>query len=71
MIRGQEHLPCGDRLRELGPFSLEKRRLPEDLIAAFQDLVGPTRKLGRYFLPGQVATGEREMTLNWKRADLD
>jgi len=34
-------------------------------------LKGPTRKLGRYFLPGQVATGEREMTLNWKRADLD
>ena len=49
MIRGLEHLPCGDRLRELGPFSLEKRRLPEDLIAAFQGLVGPTGKLGRDF----------------------
>jgi len=52
------------QLTQLGLFSLQKRRLWSDLMAAFQYLEGPTRKLERDFSQGHTVTEQGVMALN-------
>ena len=69
MIRGLEHLSYEDKLRKLGLFNLEKRRL-QRAIAAFQYLKGANEQKGEQLLCNVIASGQSGMTLNYRRGDL-